>query len=222
MVHPGFHFPGNGFKLGMGKERRRNGIHLEETHYLKTNAIKMRGKPKNSQVCMETTEVMIRISKTPTPSPNHSRRESGAGMAGTISLPDPLMMAKWTLWMESIEKNTQPTKMARLTIVYNCMAIFSLCLAMFFTLTMTYILWIGFYPPNKVNNPFFIDRLNDFRDLLEALRDGRIFQDLTDRLASSMVKSLKNQYEGMGVGTDAGAGAGAGDIILRFGPPGVQ
>jgi hypothetical protein len=106
-----------------------------------------------------------------------------------------LWMAKWALMVEAIEKNTRPVKTARLTVVYNCWAILSITLAMFFTMTMTYILWIGFYPPSQVNSPFFIDRLNDFKGFLEGLRDGSIFQGFTDMLAESMVRSLQKELD---------------------------
>jgi len=109
-----------------------------------------------------------------------------------------VQIAKLMLLMESIEKNTNkcvPKKSSRLTLIYNGMAIVSLSFAMFFTLTMTYILWIGFYPPRQINTPFFIDRLYDFRDFLTALRDGSILQGFTDMLTTSMMRSLNKEYE---------------------------
>lgn len=165
--------------------------------------------------CNDESQVVIHVSKTPTGSPTASPQESlqaSPKESPTASpqespvkprrhrcdLHDPewvLLMAKWALVMESIEKNTRPAKVARLTMVYNTLAILSLTLAMFFTLTMTYILWIGFYPPTRLNSPFFLDRLNDFRGFLEGLQNGSIFQGLTDMLADSMVRSVQKEME---------------------------
>jgi len=154
------------------------------------------------------SNVVIHISKTPSQnaSPQASQNASPTASPKKITprrsrICDAedneriLWMAKWALLMESIEKNTRPVKTARLTIVYNCWAILSITLAMFFTLTMTYILWIGFYPPNQVNSPFFIDRLNDFKIFLKGLQDGSIFQGFTDMLAESMVRSLQKELD---------------------------
>lgn len=125
--------------------------------------------------------------------PRHRRSDSNGTTVETN-----IHFAKLIILMESIEKNTHncvPKKSSRLTLVYNGMAIVSLCIAMFFTMTMTYILWIGFYPPRQINSPFFIDRLYDFRDFLTAMRDGSILQGLTDMLATSMIESLHKEFE---------------------------
>lgn len=125
-----------------------------------------------------------------------------------------IQMAKAMILLESIDKHTKEwleTKeketgngngkgrvgriQTYVTLVYNAMAIMGVCMAMFFTLTMTYILWIGFYPPRQINNPFFLDRLYDFRDFLEGLQDGSIFQGFTDMLTESMVKSLNREFQ---------------------------
>lgn len=108
-----------------------------------------------------------------------------------------LQWTKAMILMEAIEKNTKESvpRTSRLTMVYNGMAIMGVCIAMFFTLTMTYILWIGFYPPREVSSPFFIDRLYDFRDFLRGLQDGSIMQGFTDMLARSMAVTLNKEME---------------------------
>lgn len=155
--------------------------------------------------------VVIHVSKTPSPEaslkasptkPYKKRRP----ISDTEQV---LLMAKWALMMEAIEKNTRPVKVARLTMVYNAMAILSLTLAMFFTLTMTYILWIGFYPPTRLNSPFFIDRLKDFKVFLEGLQNGSIFQSLTDMFADSMMRSVQKEVEARQYGFSPGLPIGS-------------
>ena len=94
-------------------------------------------------------------------------------------------------------------------------------MAMFFTLTMTYILWIGFYPPRQINSPFFIDRLYDFRDFLEGLRNGSILQGFTDMLTESMMKSLEKELDRRG-GSGGGDGGAGGGFNFPYGLPDVQ
>lgn len=100
--------------------------------------------------------------------------------------------------LEWIEKNTKVNKKEQLTIVYNVFAILGLCIAMSFTFTMMYILWIGFYPPTRLfQSIFFIDRLYDFRDFLEGLRNGSILQYLSDMMIKSFETSIKKSFSEM-------------------------
>lgn len=100
--------------------------------------------------------------------------------------------------LEWIEKNTKVKKKEKLTIVYNVFAILGLCIAMSFTFTMMYILWIGFYPPTRLfQSIFFIDRLYDFRDFLEGLRNGSILQYLSDMMIKSFETSIKKSFSEM-------------------------
>jgi hypothetical protein len=104
--------------------------------------------------------------------------------------------------LEWIEKNTKVKKKERLTIVYNLLAIMGLCIAMTFTFTMMYILWIGFYPPTRLfQSIFFIDRLYDFRDFLEGLRNGSILQYLSDMMIKSFETSIKKSFSEMNMTT---------------------
>jgi len=102
--------------------------------------------------------------------------------------------------LENIEKNTKNKKKERITIVYNICAMTGLLFAMSFTFTMMYILWIGFYPPNHLfQSIFFIDRLYDFRDFIQGLRNGSIMQSLADILVKSIELSVRKTMKDMNI-----------------------
>lgn len=102
--------------------------------------------------------------------------------------------------LENIEKNTKIKKKERITIVYNICAMTGLLFAMSFTFTMMYILWIGFYPPNNLfKSIFFIDRLYDFRDFIQGLRNGSIMQSIADILVKSLEISLRKTMSDMNI-----------------------
>lgn len=62
--------------------------------------------------------------------------------------------------------------------------------------TMLYILWIGFYPPGQdPSRIFFIDRLQDFKDLLDGLRDGSIQASIINSFAIAFKNVLVQQYD---------------------------
>ena len=93
--------------------------------------------------------------------------------------------------VQSIEKNTKKTKKSKfmycLTVCYQVLGIMGVGIALTLSCTMIYILWIGFYPPGTVRQIFFIDRLNDLKELIEGFRNGSIQE--------SFVKSFIHAFE---------------------------
>jgi hypothetical protein len=74
-----------------------------------------------------------------------------------------------------------------LTVCYQVLGIMGVGIALTLSCTMIYILWIGFYPPGTVRQIFFIDRLNDLKELIEGFRNGSIQE--------SFVKSFIHAFE---------------------------
>jgi hypothetical protein len=104
-------------------------------------------------------------------------------------------------YLKSIESNTHPKHFSRwsrtVTMVYRILGITGMTIAMSLSGTMFYILWFGFYSPIGVQGIFFMDRLYDFRDLIQGLRNGTIMQSFTDALVRSMNESLEKYRGGM-------------------------
>ena len=102
-------------------------------------------------------------------------------------------------FMKAIEINTRKPKNSRfahcISISYHTMAIFGMCVALTLSCTMLYISWIGFYPPGEKHGIFFIDRLNDLKDIINGLRSGSIQDSFTESLVNSFNKVviLQNQ-----------------------------
>lgn len=100
--------------------------------------------------------------------------------------------------LEWIEKNTKTKKRERIAIVSSICTVIGIMIAMSFTFTMMYILWIGFYPPTRLfQSIFFVDRLYDFRDFLNGLRNGSILQYLSDMMVKSLEVSVKKTLSEM-------------------------
>jgi len=100
--------------------------------------------------------------------------------------------------LEWIEKNTKAKKKERFAIVSSICTVIGIMIAMSFTFTMMYILWIGFYPPTRLfQSIFFVDRLYDFRDFLTGLRNGSILQYLSDMMVKSMEVSIRKALSEM-------------------------
>lgn len=95
-----------------------------------------------------------------------------------------------------VKVNPSPKKKTRiekcLSISYHSIAILGITIALTLSTTMLYILWIGFYPPSEaLNRVFFIDRLQDFRELIDGLRNGKIMDAFTQAIISSMAQSME-------------------------------
>jgi len=60
---------------------------------------------------------------------------------------------------------------------------------------MLYISWIGFYVPGEKHGIFFIDRLNDLKNIIDGFRSGSIQDNFAESLviAFNKVILLPNQ-----------------------------
>lgn len=101
--------------------------------------------------------------------------------------------------VKTIEYNTKKPKTNKiaygLTICYQTAGICGISIALFLSCTMLYILWIGFYPPGKnPNRIFFIDRLQDFKQLLEGLQSGSIQENFIHSVIIAVEKVMKERY----------------------------
>jgi hypothetical protein len=85
------------------------------------------------------------------------------------------------------------------------MGVVAVCCAMLLSLTMLYMLYVGYYPPASIFAPasgggahiFFLDRLHDLADLIARLRDGTIFSAMTDMFVAAFKASVSKE---MGIG----------------------
>lgn len=118
-------------------------------------------------------------------------------ITGAVSIQiDQLEKIYFTL--KAIDVHTRPVKKDKLTICYNVCAMFGLCLALMLSSTMLYILWIGFYDPsNMFKSIFFVDRLHDFREVLQGLRDGSILDAFCRILIYAAKKVVKEEMHDM-------------------------
>ena len=102
-------------------------------------------------------------------------------------------------FMKAIEINTRKPKLSPFThcisSAYHTMAIFGVCVALTLSCTMLYISWIGFYPPGEKHGIFFIDRLNDLKDVIDGFRSGAIQESFAESLVTAFnnVVILPNQ-----------------------------
>jgi hypothetical protein len=101
--------------------------------------------------------------------------------------------------IKTIEHNTKKPKTNKiaygLTICYQTAGICGISIALFLSCTMLYILWIGFYPPGQNSNRiFFIDRLHDFKLLLEGLRSGSIQENFIQSVILAVEKVIQERY----------------------------
>jgi hypothetical protein len=128
--------------------------------------------------------------KTPTPSPlttptkrRHRRMPS----------PDLLSIRVDQIYfvLKSIEKNTRrppPSFGARYR---TCMSAGIMTCALTLSLTMLYVLYIGYYSPSGLfNRIFFLDRLYDLRELIARLRDGTIFSAMAEMIVHAFREAV--------------------------------
>ena len=95
-------------------------------------------------------------------------------------------------FMKAIEINTRKPKHSRfshcISSSYHTLAIFGVCVALTLSCTMLYISWIGFYPPGEKHGIFFIDRLNDLKDVIDGFRSGSIQESFAESLVTAFNK----------------------------------
>jgi hypothetical protein len=95
--------------------------------------------------------------------------------------------------LKAIEIQSRPPKQRHVNIKGALTAV-GLSFALLLSVTMLYILWIGYYPPSFLfQRVFFIDRLNDFRILLENLQNGTIMRGLIDMLAKQFADEMERR-----------------------------
>lgn len=97
-------------------------------------------------------------------------------------------------FMKAIEANTRKPKNSRfaycISISYHTMAILGVCVALTLSGTMLYISWIGFYAPGEKHGIFFIDRLNDLKDIINGFRSGSIQESFAESLVNAFNKVI--------------------------------
>jgi len=100
--------------------------------------------------------------------------------------------------LKAIDVHTRPQKKGKMVVCYTMCAMMGLCFAVMLSSTMLYILWIGFYnPSNMFKSLFFMDRLYDFRELLQGLRDGSILEAFCRILVYTAKKVVKDETHDM-------------------------
>lgn len=107
--------------------------------------------------------------------------------------------------LKAIEKNTRPPPPSLGSRYRNGMGVVAVCCAMLLSLTMLYMLYVGYYPPASIFAPasgggahiFFLDRLHDLAEVIARLRDGTIFGAMTDMFVAAFKASVSKE---IGVG----------------------
>lgn len=98
--------------------------------------------------------------------------------------------------LQKIEEHLRPPEKSRWSRIASSttkiLGITGMTMAMSLSCTMFYILWFGFYPPNQTVGIFFMDRLYDFRDLIQGLRNGSIMSSFTENLVAQFDNTMHN------------------------------
>lgn len=93
--------------------------------------------------------------------------------------------------LKAIEKNTRPPPPSVGTRYRTCMSVGIMTCALTLSLTMLYVLYIGYYSPDGIfSHIFFLDRLYDLRELIARLRDGTIFSAMAQMIVRAFREAV--------------------------------
>jgi len=144
---------------------------------------------------VDSMDMDIEVSSGSFPTTPTKRRTRASAAAIDYTAIHMQQIEKVYFVLKAIEKNTRPLPPRLATRYQNAMGVVVMFCAMMLSITMLYVLWIGYYTPDAIfSHVFFIDRLNDLRELIGHLRDGSIFAAMTRLFMTAAEDAVTERY----------------------------